>query len=108
MTDQQREILLSVKNMDVCFGKRRNRFKAVNNVSFDIYKGETFGLVGESGSGKTTIGRAIARINPTTAGEVIFKGEQINGKISKKLDRQVTRQIQMIFQDPMASLNERA
>ena len=108
MTDQQREILLSVKNMDVCFGKRKNRFKAVNNVSFDIFKGETFGLVGESGSGKTTIGRAIARINPTTAGEVIFKGEQINGKISKKLDRQVTRQIQMIFQDPMASLNERA
>ena len=108
MTDQQREILLSVKNMDVCFGKRKNRFKAVNNVSFDIYKGETFGLVGESGSGKTTIGRAIARINPTTAGEVYFKGEKINGKISKQLDRQVTRQIQMIFQDPMASLNERA
>ena len=108
MTDQQREILLSVKNMDVCFGKRKNRFKAVNNVSFDIYKGETFGLVGESGSGKTTIGRAIARINPTTAGDVYFKGEKINGKISKQLDRQVTRQIQMIFQDPMASLNERA
>ena len=108
MTDQNREVLLSVKHLDVCFGKRRNRFKAVNNVSFDIFKGETFGLVGESGSGKTTIGRAIARINPTTAGEVIFKGEKINGKISKQLDRQVTRQIQMIFQDPMASLNERA
>ena len=108
MTDAQREILLSVKHMDVCFGKRKNRFKAVNNVSFDIYKGETFGLVGESGSGKTTIGRAIARINPTTDGEVIFKGQKINGKIPKQLDRQVTRQIQMIFQDPMASLNERA
>ena len=108
MTDQQREILLSVRNMDVCFGKKRKPFTAVNNVSFDIYKGETFGLVGESGSGKTTIGRAIARINPTTAGEVIFKGEKINGKISRQLDRQVTRQIQMIFQDPMASLNERA
>ncbi len=108
MTDNQREILLSVRNMDVCFGKKRKPFKAVNNVSFDIYKGETFGLVGESGSGKTTIGRAIARINPTTAGEVYFKGEKINGKISRQLDRQVTRQIQMIFQDPMASLNERA
>lgn len=108
MTEQQREILLSVRNLDVCFGKRRSRFKAVDNVSFDIYKGETFGLVGESGSGKTTIGRAIARINPTTAGEVIFKGERINGNISRHLDRQVTRQIQMIFQDPMASLNERA
>ena len=108
MNDQQREILLSVRNMDVCVGKKRKPFKAVNNVSFDIYKGETFGLVGESGSGKTTIGRAIARINPTTAGEVYFKGEKINGKISRQLDRQVTRQIQMIFQDPMASLNERA
>ena len=108
MTDQQREILLSVRNLDVCFGKKRKPFKAVNSVSFDIYKGETFGLVGESGSGKTTIGRAIARINPTSAGEVWFKDEKINGKISKQLDRQVTRQIQMIFQDPMASLNERA
>ena len=108
MTDNQREVLLSVKNLDVCFGKKRKPFKAVNNVSFDIFKGETFGLVGESGSGKTTIGRAIARINPTSAGEIIFKGEKINGKISRQLDRQVTRQIQMIFQDPMASLNERA
>ncbi len=107
MTDN-REILLSVKNMDVCFGKRNKRFKAVDNVSFDIYKGETFGLVGESGSGKTTIGRAIIRINPTKAGDVIFKGEKINGRISRELDRRVTRQIQMIFQDPMASLNERA
>ena len=105
---EKREVLLSVRNMDVCFGKRKNRFKAVDNVSFDIYKGETFGLVGESGSGKTTIGRAIIRINPTTAGDVIFKGQKINGKISKELDRQVTRHIQMIFQDPMASLNERA
>ena len=104
----EREILLSVNNLDVCFGKRKNRFKAVDNVSFDIYKGETFGLVGESGSGKTTIGRAIIRINPTAAGEVVFKGEKISGKISKELDRKVTRQIQMIFQDPMASLNERA
>ena len=103
-----REVLLSVKDMSICFGKGKNLFKAVNNVSFDIYKGETFGLVGESGSGKTTIGRAIIRINPTTSGEVIFKGQKINGKISKELDRRVTREIQMIFQDPMASLNERA
>jgi len=103
-----REVLLSVKDMSICFGKGKYLFKAVDNVSFDIYKGETFGLVGESGSGKTTIGRAIIRINPTTSGEVVFKGEKINGKISKELDRRVTREIQMIFQDPMASLNERA
>ena len=72
---EEREVLLSVRNMDVCFGKKKKLFKAVNNVSFDIYKGETFGLVGESGSGKTTIGRAIIRINPTTSGDVIFKGQ---------------------------------
>ena len=105
---ENREVLLSVKDMSICFGKGRHLFKAVSNVSFDIFKGETFGLVGESGSGKTTIGRAIIRINPTTSGEVIFKGKKINGKISKELDRRVTREIQMIFQDPMASLNERA
>ena len=103
-----REVLLSVKNMSVCFGKGKHLFKAVDNVSFDIYKGETFGLVGESGSGKTTIGRTIIRINPTTSGEIFFKGEKINGKISRELDRRVTREIQMIFQDPMASLPERA
>ncbi len=80
----------------------------MHDVSFDIYKGETFGLVGESGSGKTTIGRAIIRINPMSAGEVLFNGERISGKISKELDKQVTQNIQMIFQDPMASLNERA
>lgn len=108
MTKEKQEVLLSVRNLDVCFGKKKNPFKAVDNVSFDIFKGETFGLVGESGSGKTTIGRSIIRINPTAAGEIYFKGEKINGKISKELDRKVTRQIQMIFQDPMASLNERA
>lgn len=108
MNNQQKEILLSVRNLDVCFGKRKKRFKAVDNVSFDIYKGETFGLVGESGSGKTTIGRAIIRINPTSAGEIIYKGQRIDGRIPKDMDRMVTRQIQMIFQDPMASLNERA
>ena len=105
---ENKEVLLSVRDMSICFGKGKHLFKAVNNVSFDIFKGETFGLVGESGSGKTTIGRAIIRINPTTSGEVIFKGQKINGKISRELDRQVTREIQMIFQDPMASLNERA
>ena len=105
---ENKEILLSVKNMEVTFGNRKNKFVAVHGVSFDIYKGETFGLVGESGSGKTTIGRAIIRINPMSAGEVIYKGQKINGKIDKELDKQVTQKIQMIFQDPMASLNERA
>lgn len=106
--DKNREKLLEVKNISVDFGRGKKTFRAVNNVSFNVYKGEIFGLVGESGSGKTTIGRAIIRLNEPTEGEVIFKGEKINGKISKDLDKDVTRKIQMIFQDPMASLNERA
>ena len=80
----------------------------MKDVSFQIHKGETFGLVGESGSGKTTIGRAIIRINPVTSGEVWFEGKKISGKIPHELDREVIRKMQMIFQDPMASLNERA
>ena len=104
----EREVLLEVKDLQVHFGSKRKPFKAVNGVSFQIYKGETFGLVGESGSGKTTIGRSIIRINPTAGGEVIYKGRKINGRISRALDKEVTHQIQMIFQDPMASLNERA
>jgi len=102
------EVLLSVKDLCVSFGKKRNPFRAVKNVSFDIYRGETFGLVGESGSGKTTIGRAIIRVVPTSGGDIIFDGKKINGSISKELDREITQRIQMIFQDPMASLNERA
>ncbi len=105
---EKKNILLSVRDLKVDFGSRRRPFHAVKGVSFDIYRGETFGLVGESGSGKTTIGRAIIRIYETAGGEVIFDGRKINGRISKELDRQVTRRIQMIFQDPMASLNERA
>lgn len=102
------EKLLEVKNLRVEFGKNKKKFVAVNDVSFNIYKGETFGLVGESGSGKTTIGRAIIRINPAASGEIIYKGQKISGKIDKELDNEVTKKIQMIFQDPMASLNERA
>lgn len=108
MAKELNDVLLSVRNMEVTFGTKRRPFVAVNNVSFDIFKGETFGLVGESGSGKTTIGRAIIRINPMSRGEVFFREERISGKITKELDKQVTQKIQMIFQDPMASLNERA
>lgn len=104
----ERKKLLEVKNMSVTFGSRKKAFTAVNDVSFDIFEGETFGLVGESGSGKTTIGRAIIRINPVSGGEILFEGEPISGKISKKMDKKVIQNIQMIFQDPMSSLNERA
>ena len=104
-----REVIVSVKHVDISFdtgGKKK--FKAVSDANFDIYKGETFALVGESGSGKTTLGRAIMRINPCSAGEITFEGKRISGKISKEEDRNVVRSIQMIFQDPAASLNERA
>ena len=100
--------LLQVKDLTVTFGERHNKFTAVKNVSFDIFQGETFGLVGESGSGKTTIGRTVIRINPAASGEILYDGERISGRISREKDREVTRKIQMIFQDPMASLNERA
>ena len=103
-----REILMSLKNVDITFGKGDKAVKAVKNASFDIYKGETFSLVGESGSGKTTIGRAVIRVNPCAAGEILYKGVRISGKIPHSLDREVIRNVQMVFQDPAASLNERA
>ena len=104
-----REVLLSLKNVEISFDKGgKSKFKAVQDASFDIYKGETFALVGESGSGKTTIGRAIMRINELSAGEITFEGKRISGKLSRQEDTDVIRNIQMIFQDPAASLNERA
>jgi len=106
--NSERRKLLEVEDLVVRFGSRRHPFTAVDRVSFHICQGETFGLVGESGSGKTTIGRAIIRIHPTAGGKVIFDGQRIDGRISRELDRTVTRRIQMIFQGPMASLNERA
>lgn len=106
--EPNREKLLEVHDLHVTFGKHRHAFEAVRGVNFDIYKGETFGLVGESGSGKTTIGRAIIRMNPTSGGEILYKGEKINGRISREMDRKIIKEIQMIFQDPMSSLNDRA
>lgn len=104
----EREVLLEVKDLEVTFGERKKKYQAVKGVNFKIYKGETFGLVGESGSGKTTIGRAVMRIIKSSGGEILYKGQTINGDISGVLDRKVIQEIQMIFQDPQASLNERA
>lgn len=105
--NEQKTPLLQVKDLTVTFGTKP-KFTAVDKVSFDVYKGETFGLVGESGSGKTTIGRAIIRVNPVAGGEILYNGKRISGRISAADDREVTRKLQMIFQDPMSSLNERA
>ena len=177
--EEGKDPIISIQHIDITFGRGRKQFKAVSDASFDIYKGETVSLVGESGSGKTTIGRAIVRINPCSAGAIYFKGNRISGKIKpdkehiaacnakakevtedylkvanelKALEKkygkpkageavnpeveakaaeakaahskmmkavrearvarhpakEVVRQIQMIFQDPAASLNERA
>ena len=103
-----REVLLSLRHVDINFGKGENKVRAVQDASFDIYKGETFSLVGESGSGKTTIGRAVIRANSCSNGEILYKGVRISGKIPRSLDREIIRNIQMVFQDPAASLNERA
>ena len=81
--------------------------KAVEDVSFKIYPGETYGLVGESGSGKSTIGRSIIRLYDPTAGEIRFNGLDISGKMSKADSQTLRTQMKMIFQDPMASLNPR-
>lgn len=103
-----RDILLEVKNASVHFKVGSYKVKACNNLSFKIYKGETFGLVGESGSGKTTISRAIIGINKLTKGAIFFNGNNISSKQSKKALKENKKNIQMIFQDPTASLNERA
>ena len=103
MANDNKEVLLDVKHLEITFYQNKKRFRAVKDANFQIYKGETFALVG-----KTTIGRSIIRLNPTSDGEIIYKGKKINGKISKEEEREVVRNIQMIFQDPAASLNERA
>lgn len=100
--------LLEVKNLSQFFQiNRKKTVKAVNDVSFEIYPGETYGLVGESGSGKSTTGRAIIRLYDPTSGEIYFDGRKITGPLNPE-DRKFLRlNMQMIFQDPMASLNPR-
>ncbi|TVR61398.1 MAG: ATP-binding cassette domain-containing protein [Spirochaetaceae bacterium] len=109
MNGESRPVLLDVDRLRVEFKiKAKEPLVAVRDVSFQIFEGETFGLVGESGSGKTTIGRTIIRIHEATSGEIRYRGRKINGAIPREFDREITQKIQMIFQDPMASLNERA
>ena len=100
--------LLRVENLKQHFRISRSyTVKAVNGVSFEIYPGETYGLVGESGSGKTTIGRSIIRLYNPTEGRIIFDGMDITGKLEGKTREALRENMQMIFQDPMASLNPR-
>jgi len=100
--------LLEVKNLKQHFKVSKNfTVKAVDGVSFHINPGETYGLVGESGSGKSTIGRSIIRLYNPTSGSILFDNKEIAGKLDKERDTMLRTNMQMIFQDPMASLNPR-
>lgn len=106
---EEKKVLVELKNLDLTFNKgKRNANKAINNVSFQIYEGETFGLVGESGSGKTTIGRAILKLydKDITGGEILFNDVDVRNLKGQEL-KAFRSQAQMIFQDPQASLNGR-
>ncbi|MDN6028843.1 MAG: ATP-binding cassette domain-containing protein [Lactobacillus sp.] len=99
--------LLEVKHLKQYFKNGRTLTKAVDDISFDIYEGETFGLVGESGSGKTTAGRSILQLYRPTGGQVLFEGQDVSQLHGQEQKRQFRRDAQMIFQDPYASLNPR-
>ncbi len=102
------EPLLKVENLVQHFPVSRTyTVKAVNGVSFNIYPGETYGLVGESGSGKTTIGRSIIRLYNPTDGRITFNGKVISGALDRDTRSMLRSDMQMIFQDPMTSLNPR-
>ena len=108
---EQRVPLLEVENLKMSFisgkGKKKVTVNAINDNSFTIYEGETFGLVGESGCGKTTTGRTIIRLYNPTSGTMRFMGQPISGRMNKKLRHFLTDNISMIFQDPVDSLNPR-
>lgn len=107
--------LLEVRDLKIYYPVRENRgvrtikkqLKAVDSVSFDVYEGETFGIVGESGCGKTTTGKAIVRLLKPTAGEILFDGQDIHRKAARAEQKELARQIQLIFQDPYSSLDPR-
>ncbi|MEC2055036.1 ATP-binding cassette domain-containing protein [Peribacillus psychrosaccharolyticus] len=105
---KQREKLVEIRNLKQYFNAGKpSMVKAIDDISFDIYKGETLGLVGESGCGKSTTGRTIIRLYDATDGEVFFNGEDVHGTKSKAQLKDFNRKMQMIFQDPYASLNPR-
>ncbi|MGM9929571.1 MAG: ABC transporter ATP-binding protein [Bacillus sp. (in: firmicutes)] len=108
MSKNEKKVLLEVNHLKQYFNEgKANEVRAINDVSFKIYEGETLGLVGESGCGKSTTGRTIIRLYEATDGEVLFRGKNVHGKKSKAEMKEFNRKMQMIFQDPYASLNPR-
>ena len=108
MAGQNAAPLLKVEGLKQYFRVSKSyTVKAVDNVSFEIYPGETYGLVGESGSGKSTIGRSVIRLYDPTAGKITFDGQDISGRLNHSQNDTLRTQMQMIFQDPYASLNPR-
>lgn len=106
--NEQKEKILEIKNLTMEFASgKKQTVKALNNVTFDIYRGENFGLVGESGCGKTTLGRTVIRLYDPTSGEILFNGKKISGKLNKEDREYITNNLAMIFQDPISSLNPR-
>ncbi|MBZ0276342.1 MAG: dipeptide/oligopeptide/nickel ABC transporter ATP-binding protein, partial [Anaerolineae bacterium] len=111
---QDKEVLVSVRGLKkhfpitsgILIQRQVGAVKAVDDVSFDVYKGETLGLVGESGCGKSTTGRTLLQLYKPTAGSVVFEGQELTTMHSEDL-RKMRRRMQMIFQDPFASLNPR-
>src|SRR5699024_547970 len=102
------KVLVEIKDLQKHFPLKKNEvLRAVDDVNLIIYKGETLGVVGESGCGKSTLGRTIIRLYEPTNGEVIYNGEAISDKLKLKKERELQREIQMIFQDPYSSLNPR-
>ena len=103
----EKKKLVEVKHLKQYFGTKNNLVKAIDDISFDIYEGETFGLVGESGSGKSTTGRALLRLYQPTDGEILFEGKDIATLTKGKELLEFRKEAQMIFQDPYASLDSR-
>ena len=103
----EKKKLVEVKHLKQYFGTKKNVVKAIDDISFDIYEGETFGLVGESGSGKSTTGRALLRLYQPTDGEILFEGKDIATLKKGKELLEFRKEAQMIFQDPYASLDSR-
>ena len=107
MPENKKEQVLSVRDLDITFKTTAGPVHAIRGVNVDLYKGETVALVGESGSGKSTIGRSIIRLYDPTAGKITFDGQDISGRLTHAQNNTLRTQMQMIFQDPMASLNPR-